>query len=315
MAGYSIRPDVKEFIDFANKQAAKRTGPMDVEKMRLGSEKSRELCDVPTGPLAVDRWIELPGPGGILRARIFDAREKREAGPVALFFHGGGFVVCSANSHEAATAEMARRLDIPIVSLDYRQAPENPWPAAHDDAEAAARWLASTQSQNALGFAPDSLLLAGDSAGGNLALATALALRDKPAGLQVKACLLFFPLADRNMRGASYEQFSEGFIIDKKGLAFFGECYKVDPDSSRAAPIRQELAGLPPVILNTCELDPLRDQGRAMAEKLAASGVSVFQYESKGLPHAWLTCRKVMPSSERDLRLLLDVTRTVMENS
>ncbi|MDL2307531.1 alpha/beta hydrolase [Desulfovibrio sp. OttesenSCG-928-C06] len=322
MSGHYIRPDVKEFLDFANSQAAKRKTPPDLAKMRYGSEEARKHCDLPLtplaplAPLAVDQRIEIPGPAGTISARIFDARERREPGPIMLFFHGGGFVVCSVDSHESATAEIARVLDIPVISVDYRLAPEHPWPAAHDDGEAAARWLASSPPELAeLGFTPTSLLLCGDSAGGNLSLVTALALRDVPAPLPVSGLLLFFPATDLAARGGSFDEFGDGYLLNKDGMAFFRECFKPDPSSWRASPMLADFAGLPPVIINACSLDPFRDQGRDCAAKLAQAGNNVYFYESQGLPHAWLTNRKSMPSAQADMAHLLGAAKVLLLGS
>ena len=152
--------------------------------------------EAPIGALAVDRKLTMPnpgaGPGATMDLRVFDTRAERGAGPVVVFYHGGGFVVGSIGTHAALAAEMSRQLDLPVVSVEYRLAPEAKWPAAPDDAEAAARWVAANGA--ALGRVADSLVLTGDSAGGTLTLVTALALRDKPAAVPVKLMIPLYPM-------------------------------------------------------------------------------------------------------------------------
>ena len=151
-------------------------------------------ADLPVGELAIDRELAMPGPGGELALRLFDPRPARDSGPVVVFYHGGGFCVGSIGSHAGLSAEIARGLDLPVVSVEYRLAPEHQWPAAPDDAEAAARWIAD----NARAFEQEfnGLILCGDSAGGNLALVTAIALRNDPASLSVVQQLAFYPGTD-----------------------------------------------------------------------------------------------------------------------
>ena len=146
------------------------------------------------GPLAVDKLISMPGPGGDITLRFMDARAERPAGPVLIFYHGGGFVFGNVYTHGPIAAEMARQLDVPVVSVEYRLAPEAKWPAAPDDAEAAARWVAA--NGEAFGREFTGLILSGDSAGGTLTLTTALALRDKPAAVANVFNIPIYPMAD-----------------------------------------------------------------------------------------------------------------------
>ena len=155
---------------------------------------SRHVADAPAGELAVIRDLSCPGPAGDIGLRLYDARESREAGPLFLFFHGGGFVLGDLDTHEPFCAEIARQLDMPVVAVDYRLAPEHPWPAGIEDCIAAARWVGG--SPEALGRTTTGLVLAGDSAGGNFTIVTALALRDEPAAVPVLAQWPIYPAAD-----------------------------------------------------------------------------------------------------------------------
>src|SRR3546814_4738954 len=149
-------------------------------KSRTIMRDMRVLADVPVGELAVELDLHCPGPGGEIRLRLFDAREMQAPGPAVVFFHGGGFVLGDLDTHAPFCAEAARQLDLPVIAVDYRLAPENPWPAGPDDCEAAARWIAGSPEQ--LGRVVTGLALCGDSAGGTLSIVTAMALRDREIG-------------------------------------------------------------------------------------------------------------------------------------
>ncbi|MDL2313912.1 alpha/beta hydrolase [Desulfovibrio sp. OttesenSCG-928-C14] len=311
-----IRPDVKAFLDQINANPAKFPENPDPVKMRAApGPEVRAKLDLPLGELALDKMLELPGPGGTpLGARLFDCRAGRGPGPLLLYFHGGGFVVCSSETHASICAEISRQMDLPVLSLDYRLAPEHPWPTAHDDAEHSARFLAENPALlRDLGYSVTGLILGGDSAGANLALVTSIALRDNPAALPVLAQLLFFPAPDmENRNSASFGEFSSGYMMSPEALAFFGRCSKADPASWRASPIKAELSLLPPTVLAVSGLDPFRDQGRALAQKLAESETTLFFHELRGVPHAWITNRRVMPSTQKDLSLLLAALKAML---
>ena len=241
--------------------------------------------------------------------RLYDPRAEREPGPVVVFFHGGAFVVGGIESHAGLTAEMARRLDLPVISVEYRLAPEHPWPAAVDDGEAAARWIA--ENGEAFGRAFDGLIISGDSAGGNLTLVTALALRDNPAALPVVMQLPIYPATYRKGKYPSEELFSRGYGLDITDDD--EDFYAADPDSPRASPLLAELAGLPPTVLVTASLDPLRDEGRAFAAKLVEAGVSTTYYEARGNIHGFATYRKAIPSAREDTLAFLALARTMLD--
>ena len=185
MAEPYVRPDVRLFLDYLNNLPGPRTHEVGPAEARLMMIKSRHVADAPVGELAVIRDLSMPGPGGEIGLRLYDARETRDAGPLLLFFHGGGFVLGDLDTHEPFCAEIARLLDLPVLAVDYRLAPEHPWPAGIEDAIAAARWAAD--SPEALGREVTGLIVCGDSAGGNFAIIAALALRDEPARVPVLA--------------------------------------------------------------------------------------------------------------------------------
>ncbi|WP_443026830.1 alpha/beta hydrolase [Sphingomonas sp. LT1P40] len=271
----------------------------------------RDMLDLPLGELGAVRDFEIPGPSGPIPARLFDTRQSREPGPVVVFFHGGGFVIGNIDTHASFTAEMSRALDLPVVSVDYRLAPEHPWPAASDDCEAVARWVASNPSE--LGRVATSIALAGDSAGGQIAAVAAVDLRDNPAAVPVVAQLLIYPAADLGTQHPSLDAFGEGYILTAKGMDWFAECYAADTAHRRTSPMLNDtLEGLPPAVIVTASLDPIRDQGRAYAGALIAAGVPVIFREAVGTVHGFVTMRRAIPSSQGDVAGMLAVFKDLI---
>jgi acetyl esterase len=306
-----VRPDVRLFLDYLNALPGPKTyeaGPVEARRMMVAS---RHVADVPTGALAVIRDLGCPGPGGEIGLRLFDAREARAQGPLFLFLHGGGFVFGDLETHEAFCAEMARELDLPVLAVDYRLAPEHPWPAGVEDAIAAARWAA--QSPPALDRGVTGLIVCGDSAGGNFAIIVSLALRDEPAAVPVLAQWPIYPAADPGKGYPSKEDFGEGYMLTKLSMDWFEECYRADPRDWRYSPLVKSQQGMPPTLVVTASLDPIRDQGRAYAAACVQAGVPTIFREAEGNIHGFINLRRAIPSSAEDikggvaaLKLLLD---------
>jgi acetyl esterase len=299
MAEPYVRSDVRAFLDFLNNVPGPRIHELGAPAARAQMAAGRDLMDLPVGDLATIRDFAVPGAAGDIAVRLFDSKQSREPGPAIVFFHGGGFVIGDLDSHASLCAEIARVLDLPVLAVDYRLAPENPWPAAPDDCEAAARWLAD--SPEALGRRVTSLIVCGDSAGGTLAIVTAMALRDTPAAVPVIAQFAIYPAADLATEHPSYAQFAEGYLLTRAGMEWFNESYAADFDDVRGAPLRGDLAGMPPALVLTASLDPIRDQGRAYAAALIAAGVPTVYREASGNIHGFVNLRKAVPSSSGDL--------------
>jgi acetyl esterase len=262
---------------------------------------SRHVCDAPTGELAVIRDLSCPGPEGKIPLRLYDARESRPAGPLLLFFHGGGFVLGDLETHEPFCAEIARELDMPVLAVDYRLAPEHPFPAGPEDCIAAARWAATSPQD--LGREVTGLIACGDSAGGNFAIVVSLALRDEPAAVPVLAQWPIYPAADPARGGyPSYTDFGEGYLLTRDGMAWFDDCYRPDGSDWRYSPLMKSQENMPPTLVVTAGLDPIRDQGRAYAAALIEAGVPTVFREAKGNIHGFINLRKAIPSSEEDVR-------------
>lgn len=296
-----VRPDVAAFLQYLASVPGPPVHQLTPQAARDLASAMAGVAEPPVGELAVRRDLDIPGPAGAIPARLYDARDRREGGPLLLFIHGGGWVIGDVPSYDSVCAEIARRLDVPVVSIAYRLAPENPWPAGPDDAEAAARWLTSPAAATALAFVADGLVIAGDSAGGNLTIVTAMALRDRPADLPVVAQWAIYPAADFVTHYPSYKQFEAGYLLTGDGIRWFSNQYAPDVDHWRASPMQADLAGMPPAVVTTAGLDPLRDQGRAYAAALAQAGVPVCFREAEGNIHGFISMRRAIPSSQKDL--------------
>lgn len=308
-----VRPDVRAFLDALKANPRPTMTAENIAFMRPLAPQGMAMLEPPVGDLAITRDVSMPGPGGEISLRLFDVRAEREPGLAVVFFHGGGFVIGCIDTHVSMCAEIARRLDLPVISVEYRLAPEHPWPAAPDDAEAAARWIAG--NGRAFDRAITGLVLCGDSAGGNLTLVTTLALRDRPAAVPVCLQLALYPAADPGGRYRSGEEFREGYGLDASDMRFYDSVYKPDRGHWRASPVLADLTGVPATLLVTAALDPLRDQGRAYAAKAIAAGVPTTYREVPGTIHGFAGFRRAIPSAHRDLVAILKIARTLVEDA
>jgi acetyl esterase len=308
-----VRPDVTAFLRYLNSVPGPKMHELPPAEARAMMVAMKDVADLPRGDLAVVRDLTFPGPAGLLHARLFDPRETRAPGPVVVFFHGGGWVIGDLDTYASFAAEMARQLDLPVISIDYRLAPEARWPAAPDDCEAAARWIASGPA--VLGCGITSLVLSGDSAGGNLTIIVAAALRDQPAAVPVIVQAPIYPATDASRPYASFDAFADGYLLTREGMLWFNKHYAGDPTHPRFSPLLGDVAGLPRAVIVTAGLDPIRDQGRAYAAALAQAGVAVTFREAQGNIHGFVTLRRAIPSSQGDVAGFLTAVRAVVSEA
>jgi acetyl esterase len=305
-----IRPDVAAFLAQVNASPA-QPAPEEVgaAAMRAGMDGLAAMTDAPMRETLLVRDFTVPADDGTpIALRLFDHRGDRDCGPAVLYFHGGGFVSGSLDSFASICAEMAWILDLPVLAVNYRLAPEHPWPAAPEDCEAAARATAAPDEVigDCLGFVPTGLVLAGDSAGAWLALVTAHALQATPAAVPVIACQLTYPWVEPGSTDtASHAQFGSGYMVTAELLDWFAQCFAVSPGHWHAQLLSADYAGFPPTAIMTAGLDPVRDQGRQLAGVLAAGGVTLISREAVGNVHAFLGLRGAVPSSAGDLTLAM----------
>jgi acetyl esterase len=303
-----VRPDVGAFLEMLERLEGPKGHEVGPEGARQMMVASRHAFDVPARDIAVIRDVDAPVP-----MRLYDARAEREPGPLLLFIHGGGWVIGDLETHEPFCVHVAIELDLPVVAVDYRLAPEHPFPTPFDDSLAAARWVASNGDK--FGRGATSLFLAGDSAGGNLAAAIAAALRDEPASISVAGQWLIYPAADPCVGYPSYDQFNEGFLLTKASMDWFEESYAGPRGDWRYSPLLAGAEGLPPTFVLTAGLDPIRDQGRAYAARCAEAGVETIYLEAPGTIHGFINLRKVLPSANGDLKRCIDYLKPWVERA
>ncbi len=300
-----VRDDVRQFLSFLNALPGPKTHQVSPAEARAMMTAMLPVAEKEVGPLAVQRDLAIPGPAGDVAARLFDPRDGREGGPLIVFFHGGGFVIGDIDVYAPFCAEMARAMDLPVLSIAYRLAPEHPFPAAPDDCEAAARWAA-------VHMGATGLILSGDSAGGNLCIVTAMALRDRPAAVPVIAMNPIYPVVSEGVDWPSYDEFGSGYLLSRDDMIWFSAHYAATSGDWRAAPLLGSLAGLPPTAISTASLDPLRDEGRAFAQALAEAGVTVRHYEAEGSIHGLISLRKALPSANDDVARIFSDLKAVL---
>ncbi|MGZ3195776.1 MAG: alpha/beta hydrolase [Croceibacterium sp.] len=295
-----VRDDVRGFLDFLASMERPELDQQPLAEARAGMVAMAPVIDLPPRELPVIRDLTCPGPAGDIPLRFYDTRTDRDAAcPLMLFFHGGGFVIGNLDSHHALCTELAAGMDLPVLAVDYRLAPEHPFPAAPEDCEAAARWAA--KSPHELGIKVSGLIPIGDSAGGNLTIVTTQSLAEKEAMVPVVLQVPLYPMADALEQHASYGEFGEGFFLSARAMDFFGDAYRGDAKDRRTYPILGRHEGTPPTVVMTAGLDPLRDSGRNYAAHLIQAGTDVIYLEMRGSIHGWVNMRKAIPSTGKDL--------------
>ena len=227
---------------------------------------------------------EIPGPAGALPVRIY--RPDGDAPkPIVVFFHGGGWVVGSLDTHDHVARKLANEIDAVVVSVDYRMGPEDRFPAAVEDSFAALEWAHAEAAT--IGGDPERLVVAGDSAGGNLAAIVAQMART--SGPAVCFQLLVYPVTDYEFTSVSMEDNAEGYYLTRNMMRWFFDRYLNRPDEGddpRVSPLRNpDLSGLPHAFVITMQYDPLRDQGVAYGDAMRAAGNTVESTTYSGLFH------------------------------
>jgi acetyl esterase len=225
--------------------------------------------------------------------------------PVLVVFHGGGWVIGNVEEFDGIARQLANASEAIVVSVDYRLAPEHPYPAPLDDSWRAVQWTLAHAAE--LGGDATRLALGGDSAGGNLAAVCALRARD--AGIPVALQALIYPVCDCDFETGSYTENAEGYFLDRDEMQWFFDCYtdggRHDPADPAISPRRAtNLAGVAPALVLTAEYDPLRDEGEAYAAQLRAAGVDVETKRYDGLIHGFFGCPGAFDASRDAMTLV-----------
>lgn len=294
MAAADLAPDVAAFLDLLAQGAPPSFRDMAVADARAAVLQMGPLFDAPADPVVDVVEAIVPADGRTIRVRCYTPPDAGADAPAILYFHGGGWMLGDVDSYDSFCSYLARRSGLRVASVDYRRAPETVFPGALDDAAAAGGWLLSGASPFG---AVAGLVLAGDSAGGNIA--AGLSARQGAGAWPVRALLLFYPVLDVSRQSASYAAFASGFLLDAGDMAYFIENYVPDSAARHDAACSPLLAvreGAPPVSILTCSHDVLRDEGRAYARACGAAGIPVLHVEAAGHVHGIVSLRQAMPS-------------------
>lgn len=252
-------------------------------------------------PVARIRDLAFDGPGGEVPVRVYRPEAEGPL-PMLVYYHGGGWVLGTLDSVDPICRRLARRIGCLVVSVDYRLAPEHPFPAAVDDAYAALTW--AHEQADALGGDPTRLGVAGTSAGGNLAAATGLRAGGDHS---LRAQALLYPITDHDFRTESYRENADGPLLTRQDMIWFWEQYlrsPVDAHNPFASVLRadrDDLASTPPAEVVTAGHDPLRDEGVAYAERLADAGADVNHAHHPSMAHGFLSLTAAVTAADQAL--------------
>lgn len=284
---------------------APRFHELSTEQARHSFRKLQLAFRTEAPPVASVTEVPMDRPdGAVLLGRLYRPLEGSpdENLPLIVFFHGGGWCVGDVDSYDVLCREIANGSCCSVLSVEYRLAPESPFPAAVDDAIFCTEWAA--QNHDLLRIDPGRLALAGDSAGGNLCIVTALAARESRA-VAIRFIVLIYPSTEIFSSRSSREEFAQGYLLDRESLEWFYARYLRHGDAYewRASPMLAEsLSGLPPMLLVTAECDPLRDDGVAFAERVRDEGGEVEHLAVPGVVHGFLTLGKFFPVAREVLQ-------------
>jgi acetyl esterase len=296
----TLDPHFKAMLEAEAAAAAAAQAPpleaIPVDMIRAGYRLQRTGQNAATSPAEVAaRDLEVDGAAGPIPARLYTPAGAATPGPGLVYFHGGGFVIGYRETHDAHCRRLAAGSGARILAVDYRLAPEHPFPAGHDDALAATRWAFDHAGE--LGLDPARVGVGGDSAGGNLAAAVALDLRGD-AGRRLKFQLLLYPALWPAQETASRRE-RDGPVLSKEAIAWFERALRAfeHPGGRRAAPAQAaDLSGLPPAFVATAGHDPLEHEGRDYAAALTAAGVEAQHVNYPTLVHDFYIMGDVSPA-------------------
>ncbi|MGZ4694032.1 MAG: alpha/beta hydrolase [Acidimicrobiales bacterium] len=273
-------------------------GPDAADLSEMSVEEARAVivmlaaADGEPEPVEAVEDRTIPGPAGDIPVRLY--RPAQPTGAILIWYHGGGWVIGDLETADPTARKLANRTGALVVSVDYRLAPEHPYPAAVDDAWAALQWVAERGAD--LGGDPSRLAVGGDSAGGNLAAIVSVRARD--AGLEgLRHQLLVYPAVDLTLSHPSIDENGEGYLLTKTGMVWFAEHY-LGPATGRGdldkhpdvSPLyTADLAGVAPATVITAGFDPLRDEGQAYAAALTEAGVAVEEHRYPTMIHGFIS--------------------------
>ncbi len=234
------------------------------------------------------------GPEGGILVRTYTPAQGQGPFPVIVYYHGGGWVIADLDTYEPSAKALSAQTGAVVVSVAYRQAPEHRYPAAHDDAFAAYRWV--TQNAAQMNGDPSRIATAGESAGGNLAVAVAIRAREEGVSMPVHI-LSVYPIADGDVQSPSYDKYANAVPLSRGAMEWFFDNYKPDwrtDEVPMIALVDADVSGLPPTTIINAEIDPLQAEGEELAQKMRAAGIDVQQRTFQGVTHEFFGMAAVL---------------------
>jgi acetyl esterase len=302
--GITLDPAAQALLELMRERGVPSMHTLPVDAARAMYRERRAVTQ--PSPPAVDevRELTLPGPAGALRARLYRPRSHERRAPALVYFHGGGWVIGDLDTHDTLCRELALGSGCAIVAIDYRLGPEHRFPAAADDAIAAARWVA--REAPSLGLDATRLAVGGDSAGGNLAAVVALTARDH-GDLLLRWQLLIYPATDLRCTAPSHARNGDGYLLTTPVIHWFRGHYlatAAQQSDWRASPLlAADHSRLPPALIVSAGFDPLVDEARLYAEALSAAGTTVTSICFERQLHGFITMGRVIPEARAAVAL------------
>ncbi|MFN8621222.1 MAG: alpha/beta hydrolase [Chloroflexota bacterium] len=302
-----LDPEAQAIIDAVREAGIPAWHTLPVDEARVRYEARTRMLGGEPIPVASVRDVRAPGAAGELDARVYHPAPGTTP-PILLYLHGGGWVLGSLDTHDRVCRELARETGAVVVSPAYRLAPEHPHPAALEDAYAVLSWLAGPGGAE-VGGDGTRIAVSGDSAGGHLTAALCLLARDR-GGPRIAAQAPIYPAVEPRFDTPSMIANRDGYLLTREDLIWFwghlldgaAPGVATDPASYAAPLLAVDVSGLPPAIVVTAEYDPLRDEGRAWAARLASAGVNVELAEYQGVTHNFVVLPGEMPKGRDAVR-------------
>ena len=286
-------------------QARKGPTPADAAKKVAAAEGKSTAPDPAVS--SVDRTI--PGPAGALPVRIYTPKDGTGPWPVVVYYHGGGWVIANKEVYDGGARAISKLANAVVVSVDYRQGPEHKFPAAHDDAIATYKWALANAAS--IKGDPKKVALAGESAGGGLAVATAIAARDQKLQ-QPTSVVAVYPIAGTDTNTASYMENANAKPLNRAAMSWFFKNYLNGPkdyQDPRVNLVAADLKGLPPVTIINAQIDPLRTDGEILADKIRAAGGTVQQKTWDGVAHEFFGMAAVVDKAKDAEQMAADALK------
>ena len=307
----NVEEDVQRLLELIKQAGRPALDSLSPPEARLAYAEGRSIMQPDPEDVAASRDFTIPGLGGPIPVRLYRGigTDASAALPCLVFFHGGGWVIGDIASHDQVCRRLANAAKCAVLSVDYRLAPEHKFPAAYDDCVSAMRF--AVQHSSEIGADPARIAVGGDSAGGNLAAAAALAARD--AGIRLTHQLLIYPVTDMGMTHDSYRRVVEGLPLVAKTMVWFIDQY-LNNDAEkldwRASPLRAtSLKGVAPATLIVAAHDPLADEGIAYGTRLELDGVLVTRAYFSGQIHGFVSMGKMLRTSNIAIDLAASTLR------